>query len=89
MTVFDDVTWIVGGIGGFAALWLLFGGSRHWDGYGRHLLTSDPKASSVAIPTAADEERDEEIRQLLEARNALRARRGETPPDAEHTKLTG
>ena len=34
-------------------------------------------------PGAAGAERDEEIRQMLEARNARRARRGEPPVDVE------
>ena len=66
----------------FAALFL---NSKTWEEYGKdHLLmeresSHDPKPGSVA----ALAERDTEIRQLLEARNARRLRRGEDPIDIE------
>jgi hypothetical protein len=53
----------------------------------------DRDASSGARPGSAGPllERDEEIRQMLQARNAHRARRGEEPVDVEQElrRLTG
>jgi uncharacterized protein YkwD len=50
-----------------------------------------PVTSEAAAPAPPPDDRDEEIRELLEARNALRARRGEPPLDleAELVTLTG
>ena len=59
---------------------------RTWDDYGKdHLLTGPraPAGPQRRARPAALHERDTEIRELLEARNALRARRGEPPLDVE------
>jgi hypothetical protein len=50
-----------------------------------------PVATEGAAPTAPPDDRDEEIRELLQARNALRERRGEPALDvaAELAELTG
>ena len=53
---------------------------KTWEDYGKGQFVMDrdeARASSGAV------ERDTEIRQLLEARNARRERRGETPIDVE------
>jgi hypothetical protein len=72
----------VGIAGAIAALLL---SRRTWDEYGRDHLLRDHEGSRPA-PTgsaAAVVERDEEIRQMLEARNARRRRRGEPLVDIE------
>ncbi len=75
----------------FAVAGLILSG-KTWEEYGRNQLLMDgdanrgPKAGSAAALV----ERDAEIRQLLEARNLRRQRRGEPPLDveAELRKLT-
>jgi hypothetical protein len=67
-------------------------GRRTWDEYGkRHLVLDSERSHSAPTGSAATLERDTEIRQLLEARNARRRRRGEPERDidAELTRLTG
>ena len=63
----------------------LISGRRAWDDYGSdHLLTdSELPRGPAAGSIGALQERDTEVRELLEARNALRARRGEPPVDVE------
>jgi hypothetical protein len=75
---FGIVLFIVVGIGFVVALASLFGRSRLYDEIGRGGLSigEDPAPSTKA-------EREDEIRQMLEARNALRAARGEEPVDVE------
>jgi hypothetical protein len=90
---FGTVLWIVCVVGFLIALAALVTGNRTWEEYGRnHMLldrdvtTTGPKSGSAAALL----ERDTEIRQMLEARNARRARRGEPPIDveAEFRRLT-
>jgi hypothetical protein len=82
---FGTVLWIVCVVGILAALAALITSRRTWSEYGKNrlLLERDvvdgPKAGSAASRL----ERDTEIRQLLEARNARRIRRGESPIDVE------
>ena len=82
---FGTVIWIVCGFGAIAAIATLILNGKTWEEYGKHRLLGDgdvphgPKPGSAA----AIFERDDEIRQLLEARNARRARRGEPPLDVE------
>jgi hypothetical protein len=75
-----------------AAVIGLISSRRTWDDFGksRLLLDSDISRGSSHSSPAALRERDEEIRQMLEARNARRARRGEPPLDVEEelAKLT-
>ena len=47
------------------------------------LHDEDDRAGGAGAPMSADAERDMEIRQMLEARNARRARRGEEQQDVE------
>jgi hypothetical protein len=82
---FGTVLWIVCGagiLGAFAALLL---GGRTWEEYGKDRLLMDGECSRGPKPgsPAAMLERDLEIRQLLEARNLHRQRRGEAPIDVE------
>ena len=89
---FAAVVWIVGAIGIIAAFISLAGTGKAWEEFGkgrlvmdRDLVTGPPAGSAAALA-----ERDEEIRQMLEAANARRARRGEPPVDieAELARLT-
>jgi hypothetical protein len=68
--------------GAFLALALT---GKTWDEYGKNRLVMDrdlPREPALGS-AAALLERDTEIRQLLEARNARRLRRGEPPVDIE------
>jgi hypothetical protein len=65
----------------------LLAGRGTWEDYGKGLtMDRNPARGSGAGGGSrgpASEERDEEIRQMLEARNARRARRGESAVDVE------
>jgi hypothetical protein len=82
---FAIVIWVVCGLGLIAALAALIFSGKTWEEYGKdHLLMEadvahGPKPGSAAALL----ERDREIRQMLEARNARRLRRGEEPIDIE------
>ncbi len=80
-SAFETVIWVVCGLGLIVALVALIRSGKTWDEFGKSRLSldSDPAQAS---PTAALE-RDAEIRQLLDARNARRIRRGEAPLDVE------
>ena len=80
----------VGAVGVVGALVTLLAGRRTWESYGRDHLLMDSDLRGAGRPTspaamtpAALAERDAEIRQMLEARNARRRRRGEAPIDVE------
>jgi hypothetical protein len=83
---FGPVLFIVCGVGIFAAFLALASSGAVWKEFGRNRLILDRDLPGGPAPgsTAALLERDAEIRQLLEARNARRARRGEQPLDIEH-----
>jgi hypothetical protein len=81
-SAFAYVIWIVCGLGIVVAFVALVGVGRVWDEYGRNRLVMERDPVSHASP-AALAERDEEIRQLLEAKNARRLRRGEAPVDVD------
>jgi hypothetical protein len=82
---FGIVVWVVCGLGLLAAFAALVLSGKTWEEYGKDRLLmerespTDPKPGSAAALL----ERDAEIRQLLEARNARRQRRGEPPIDIE------
>jgi hypothetical protein len=85
---FGTVLWVVCGLGIVVALVALVSTGRTWDEYGKHHLLMDSDVLNRTTPypptsSAALLERDTEIRQLLEARNARRLRRGEAPIDVE------
>jgi hypothetical protein len=90
--VFGTVVWVVAIVGGVAALVALLASRNTWQDYGKDRLMLDSEATRPAPNrlVSPSQERDEEIRQMLEARNARRARRGEQPIDveAELHKLT-
>jgi hypothetical protein len=84
---FGTVLWIVCGVGAVIAVLALILSGRTWSELGKGGLVMDRDTPSRA---ASANERDEEIRAMLAARNARRARRGEQPLDveAELTRLT-
>jgi hypothetical protein len=82
---FGTVLWVVCGASALGALVALFAGRKAWDEYGksRLLLDSDVVHKPAAGSAGALRERDAEIREMLEARNARRLRRGEPAIDVE------
>jgi hypothetical protein len=80
---FGTVVVVVSGVGLVAALAGLFFRGKTWEEYGRNHLVRDAEHSRTPGAAAARPQRDLEIRQLLEARNARRLRRGEAPLDVE------
>ena len=79
---FAILVWVVAGAGVVVALITLAGTARNYREIGGGGLTHDSDASAGAF-ASADAERDEEIRQMLDARNARRERRGEPPIDVD------
>lgn len=79
-SAFATVIWIVCGIGIVIALVALIMSGRTWQDYGRGGLTMDSESRPRGGGTS---EREDEIRQMLEARNARRQRRGEAPINVE------
>ena len=82
---FGTVLWIVCILGAIAAFAALITGRKTWKDYGKGGLSldGDTSAGPPAGSAMASHERNAEIRQMLEARNARRARRGEPPLDVE------
>jgi hypothetical protein len=75
--------WVVLGvcaIGVIGAIVAVLTSRRDWAQYGSDRLLLDSEAPR---PPAAALERDQEVRQMLEARNARRRRRGEPELDVE------
>jgi hypothetical protein len=89
---FGTVLWVVCIAGAVCAVLGLFYSRQTWEDLGKDRLVMDselprgPRHSSAASLL----ERDEEIRQMLTARNARRIKRGEPPLDIEQelSKLT-
>ena len=79
------MVWVVCGVGIVGAVASLIFSRKTWDEYGKnHLLLDSDQAQSRAPGSAAARlERDTEIREMLEARNARRRRRGEPEDDVE------
>ena len=89
---FGTVLWVVCIAGAVCAVLGLLSSRQTWEDLGKDRLMMDselPRDSSHGS-AASLLERDEEIRQMLNARNARRIRRGEEPLDVEHelSKLT-
>jgi hypothetical protein len=84
---FGVVIWIVCGLGLVIGVIALLGSRKTWDDYGKNALVMEHDlaggGAAAAGSAAALRERDDEIRQMLEARNARRIRRGEAPLDIE------
>ena len=78
---FATLIWVVAGVGVIVAIYTLIGTGRSYREIGGGGLAHDEDGGGTPISGVA--ERDMEIRQLLEARNARRARRGEEPQDVE------
>jgi hypothetical protein len=81
-STFNIVIWVVCILALVIALATLIASRKNWDDYGkgRFVMDRDAPARSSGGGIA---ERDDEIRQLLEARNERRARRGEAPIDVD------
>ena len=81
-STFNIVIWVVCILAVVIALGALIASRNTWEDYGKGRFTMDrdePRGGSGAELA----ERDEEIRQLLEARNARRLRLGKPPLDVE------
>ena len=76
---FAIVLFVVVGVAGIAAVWALVTSGGSYDQIGRGGMFSDDRPPTPA-PSG---ERDAEIRQMLEARNARREARGEAPQDVD------
>jgi hypothetical protein len=88
---FGTVLWIVCIGGVIVAFVALVASRKTWDDFGKDGLLLDSEIGRATSHSAVSlRERDEEIRQMLEARNARRIRRGEQPIDVEQelAKLT-
>jgi hypothetical protein len=79
---FGTVVWVVAVVGALVAVYTLVGTGRTYREIGDRGIAHD-EDDTAATPMSADAERDMEIRQMLEARNARRTRRGEAPQDVE------
>lgn len=85
---FGIVIFAVVGVAAVVAIGTFFTTGKAYDQIGKGGLSlrdgSDRPAHEPTLSgAAATRERDDEIRQMLEARNARRERRGETPLDVE------
>jgi len=80
---FGTVVWVVAVVGAIVAIYTLIGTGRSYGEIGGGGVAHDEASSGDGAALSADAERDMEIRQLLEGRNARRARRGEAPQDVE------
>jgi hypothetical protein len=86
---FGTVIFVVVGIAAVIAVISLFGRARLYDDIGRGGLSIGedrdmrPRSSPGGGAPVNAAERDAEIRQMLEARNALRTARGEEPHDVD------
>jgi hypothetical protein len=92
---FGTVLLVVCGVSLVVAVVALLWNRGTWEEFGRGGLAFDSERPGSAEPppgsAAAAAQRESEIRELLEARNARRARRGEAQVDVESevSKLTG
>jgi hypothetical protein len=79
-STFNVVIWVVCVLAVLIAFGALIFSGKTWEDYGkgRFVMDRDSQPDPAAVA-----ERDTEIRQLLEARNERRARRGEPPIDVE------
>jgi hypothetical protein len=84
-SAFGTVLWVVCGVGVVGAVLALLASRKTWDDYGKDhlLLDTDAGPGPAQGSPGSALERDTEIRQLLEARNARRRRRGEPEIDVE------
>jgi hypothetical protein len=81
---FATVVFVVSAVGVVGAVVGLLLNRRTWDQYGKDHLLFDSEQLHARPSSATDlVERDEEVRQMLEARNARLRRRGEAEIDVE------
>jgi hypothetical protein len=78
---FGTVLWVVCAVAAVAAVAALISTRQNWQEFGKDHLLMDGESRTGT--SSADQERDEEIRQMMEARNARRIRRGEAPLDTD------
>jgi hypothetical protein len=76
---FGTLVWVVAAVGAIVAVFTLVGSARSYERIGGDGIGE----GGGDAPQDAAAQRDAEIRQLLEARNARRVRRGEAPQDVE------
>jgi hypothetical protein len=86
-STFNIVIWVVCILAVLIAIGALIASRKTWEdfGKGKFVMDGDSGPNSRSDPGAAtaSSERDDEIRQMLEARNERRVRRGEPPIDIE------
>ena len=84
-STFNVVIWVVCVLAVLIALGALIFSGKTWEDFGKGQFVMDRDSARGSRPgsSATVAERDTEIRQLLEARNERRARRGEPPVDIE------
>ncbi|MBI5106599.1 MAG: hypothetical protein HZB46_16715 [Solirubrobacterales bacterium] len=83
---FATVLFVVVGVAAVAAIWAAVGAGEVYKQIGRGAMSlNDGTDRPAREPTGAvaSAERDEEVRQMLEARNARRVARGQEPVDVE------
>jgi hypothetical protein len=82
---FAIVLFVVVGIAAVAAMWALATSGASYDQIGRGGLSigDDASAPRPGAPAGDAADREAEIRQMLEARNARRAARGQAPQDVD------
>jgi hypothetical protein len=84
---FEIIVWVVAVVGAIVAVFTLVGTGRSLREIGARGLVRDEDGAGDGAgdggAAGAAGERDAEIRQMLEARNARRVRRGEAPRDVE------
>jgi hypothetical protein len=82
---FATVVFVVSAVGVVGAVVGLLLNRRTWDQYGKDHLLFDSELPQVRPSSSSADlvERDDEVRQMLEARNARRRRRGEAEIDVE------
>lgn len=82
---FETVLWVVCIAAAVVAVVALISTGKTWQDFGKNglLMDSELRRTPTSGTPAADQEREEEIRQMIEARNARRRRRGEEPLDLE------
>lgn len=80
---FGVVVFVVVGLAAVIAVVTLAGARRSYDEIGRSGLALEDPAPAERGGGGSSAVADAEIRQMLEARNARRARRGEPPVDVE------
>ena len=81
-STFNIVIWVVCILAVVIAFATLIASRKTWEDFGKGRFVID-RDEGHGSPARAMAERDAEIRQLLEARNARRARRGEATVDVE------